>query len=119
MKKILLFLCGIAAGIINGFLGSGGGIVLIFAMSALVAMPEDTAAKSRFATAVASILPMSAISVYFYARSGALDIRSALPFLFPAAIGGVAGAAIMNKLSPKILKLVFSILMVWAGVRII
>ncbi len=116
---LLLFISGCLAGIINGFIGSGGGVILIFAMTLLVAIPSGGETKVRFATAVASILPMCAVSVFFYLRDGRLEISDALPYLLPAAIGGVCGSLLMDRLSPKILKIIFAVLMIWAGGKIV
>lgn len=122
---ILLALGGICAGMINGFLGSGGGIILIFVMTVFASriFPENKQngnnekTKSLFATAVASILPMSAVSVIFYLTRGSFDIGESLIFLIPAAIGGTAGALLMEKLSPAFLRVIFAALMIWAGIR--
>ena len=107
---------GAGAGVLNGFLGSGGGIILIFALT-LLGEAED--ARDVFATAVLSILPMSAVSVYFYWREGAVPITDTLPFLLPAAVGGIFGAWLLCRISPKLLKLLFAALMLWAGIRMI
>ena len=122
---ILLGLGGVCAGIINGFLGSGGGIILIFAMSALSAriFPESKSeseqTKTLFATAVASILPMSVVSVVFYLLRGSFACGESLVFLIPAAAGGLAGALLMEKISPSLLRIIFAGLMIWAGIRMI
>lgn len=111
---VLSALCGVLAGVINGFIGSGGGIILIYGMGLL--LPRlDT--KDKFVTAVVSILPMSAISVYFYYRNGGIDVPSAAPYLGAALFGGVFGAWLMTVISPELLKKVFAVLMLWAGIR--
>ncbi len=123
MCYILLGAGGICAGIINGFLGSGGGIILIFIMNALSARiftenkSDGEQTKALFATAVASILPMSVVSVIFYLTRGSFGLGESLIFLIPAAIGGAAGAYLMEKLSPTLLRVVFAVLMIWAGIR--
>ncbi len=120
MMNFLLILSGISAGILNGFIGSGGGIILIFAMTAFAFLPHNVdAVKTRFATAVASILPMSAVSIYFYIKKGAVVFSDVNEFLLPAAVGGILGSVLMAKISAKTLRLIFSALMIWAGIRII
>ncbi len=80
---------------------------------------SENKTKTYFATAVASILPMSVVSAYFYLKGGALAFSDVLPFLVPAALGGTAGAFFMDKIAPATLKTVFAVLMVWAGLRVI
>lgn len=114
----LLIVCGLAAGFVNGFLGSGGGIILIFAF-ALMYPAEDV--KDCFVSSVMSILPMSAVSLYFYIKNGKVDFggNSPLIFILPAVAGGISGAFLMRRISPKTLKIVFAVLMLWAGIRMI
>lgn len=116
VRYILLALGGAAGGFLNGFLGSGGGIILIFAMTYLC---DGLDTKERFSTAVASVLPMSAVSAVMYIKSGSLSLAGQARLLIPGALGGLFGAFIMDKISPKALKLIFSALMVFAGVRMI
>lgn len=110
----LLALGGAAGGFLNGFLGSGGGIVLIFAMTYLC---DGIDTRERFSTAVASVLPMSAVSALMYIRSGSLSVGELARLLISGALGGAFGAFIMDKIPPTILKLIFSALMVFAGIR--
>ncbi len=115
-RLFLLAMTGALAGFLNGFLGSGGGIILIFAMTWLCPKTET---KERFATAVTAILPLSAFSTFIYLKNGIFSLYDSLKFLIPGAVGGVFGSYIMGKISPEFLKLIFSALMVFAGLRII
>ena len=105
---------GVLAGILNGFLGSGGGIILIFIMGILLTKSEP---KDIFATAVLSILPMSAVSAYFYYRGGGIGVTDYAPYYASALFGGILGAILLDKISTTFLKTVFALLMLWAGFR--
>ena len=105
---------GLIAGMLNGFLGSGGGIILIFIMGVLLPKRES---KDIFATAVLSILPMSAVSAYFYHRGGGVDLTEYAPYYSSALFGGVLGAVLLDKIPTALLKTVFALLMLWAGFR--
>lgn len=105
---------GILAGLLNGFLGSGGGIILIFIMGVLLPKLD---ARDIFATAVLSILPMSAVSAYFYYQGGGIGIAEHAPYYASALFGGILGAVLLDKISTTLLKTVFAILMLWAGFR--
>ena len=105
---------GILAGLLNGFLGSGGGIILIFTMTALLPKRD---AKDIFATAVLSILPMSAVSAFFYCREGSITSIEYAPYYASALFGGSLGAILLDKISTELLKAVFAALMLWAGIR--
>lgn len=116
VKLSILALCGALAGVLNGFLGSGGGIILVFAMTYLC---KDMDTKDTFSTAVASVLPLSVFSALIYYKNGVLPTKDIWRFLIPGAFGGIFGSFIMDKLSPKVLKVIFAALMVFAGTRMI
>lgn len=111
---IVTLTAGILAGLLNGFLGSGGGIILIFIMSALL---PDRDARDVFATAVLSILPMSVVSACFYGRGGGISITENAPYYASALFGGILGAVLLDKISTSLLKTVFAVLMLLAGAR--
>ena len=108
----LLALAAIFAGTVNGFLGTGGGIVLMFALSAL---PEEESLdpKDRFATLIAVILPLSIISLVSYRDK--IDAAMLSPYLLPGILGGFAGAILLDRLDVKIVKRLFALMVIWAG----
>ena len=111
---LVTLVSGILAGMLNGFLGSGGGIIVVFVLGLLL---PDRDTKDIFATAVLSVLPMSAVSAYFYHRGGGVDLTVYAPYYSSALFGGVLGAVLFDKISTTLLKTVFAVLMLWAGFR--
>lgn len=114
MKRILTVLAGALAGLINGFLGTGGGVVLVLVQGVLFRNRET---KDRLATAVLSILPMSAVSAYLYSSANGFELAASVPYLLTALLGGAFGGWLLCRLSPKSLKVLFALLMLWAGRR--
>ena len=105
---------GILAGMLNGFLGSGGGIIIVFVMGLLLPQRDP---KDIFATAVLSVLPMSIVSTCFYYRGGGISITDYAPYYASALFGGVLGAVLLDKIPTALIKAVFAVLMLWAGFR--
>ena len=64
---ILYALLFITSGFLGGLLGSGGGILLVIALSNIIKYKSDK--KTIFATSLAIILPMSAINSIIYQNS--------------------------------------------------
>ena len=112
-RILLLGALSAAAGIVNGFLGTGGGIVLMLAMS-LVPADNDIAVRDRFATVIAVILPLSLISAFAYGNT--VDFTAATPYLVPGILGGITGALLLDKLSVGIVKKLFAAMVIWAGI---
>ena len=111
-RIILLGILAVCAGIVNGFLGTGGGIVLMFALSLISS--DDDSARDRFATVIAVILPLSLISAITYGKS--IDLSGTTPYIIPGIFGGIIGALLLDKLSVKIVKKLFAAMVIWAGI---
>lgn len=116
LNLILTSLAGAAAGVVNGFIGTGGGIVLILILSKVMKTCDT---KDIFATVIAAILPMSVVSAVSYYIQGDLPIKETAVYIIPAVIGGVIGAFLLDKIKTDWLKLIFSGLVVFAGVKMI
>lgn len=121
-KVAIVALGGLIAGLCNGLLGAGGGIVIVLALSA--ALPDDEESRqSLYANALCVMLPLSLLTLSTYALGGNipdgfLGADYAL-LLLGAAIGGILGAVITDKLSSHALKKIFAALTVLAGVLMI
>ncbi len=116
-SKLFAFILGIAAllgGLVNGFLGTGGGIVLMLALG-LMPTEDDNSVRDRFATVIAVILPLSVISAITYGEK--LNFTAASPYLLPGILGGIAGGFLLDKLSVKIVKRLFALMVIWAGIN--
>ncbi len=111
--RLKLAVSGTLAGLVNGLLGGGGGTVLVPMLSGYAGMEE----KRAFATSVAVMLPVSAVSaaVYFF-RTG-FPLREAVPFLLGGAAGGLIGGATMKKAPVKLLRRLFAGFALYGGAR--
>jgi uncharacterized membrane protein YfcA len=112
-------LIGTILGITNGLLGAGGGIIATYYLSHTLNENQKTQ-NGVFANAVASMLPISLISVFLYISKGFIKIDAGLLSLLPCAIiGGVLGAFLLTKLKLKLVKIVFAILITVSGFMMI
>ena len=106
---------GAAAGLCNGFFGGGGGCVLVPALTGWC----DLEQRRAFATSVAVILPLSAVSLVVFVMKGGLDFMAALPYLIGGAAGGVLAGLWFRKIPAKALHLILGGVILAGGVRLI
>lgn len=112
-------LIGAVAGTVNGLLGAGGGIIITYYLS-YVLNNDQKSENGVFANAVATMLPISAVSLAIYLFKGYIKINSALLSFLPSAIiGGIAGAFLLTKLKFKTIKTVFAILVTISGIMMV
>lgn len=114
-----IWLCGLAAGFINGLLGAGAGIVLVFTFAAVSKDKKDVSVRDNFAMTISTVLPISILSAFSYIHKTNADIKSSLVFALPGIIGGLLGAVITDKINTTALKMIFAAITIIAGVNMI
>lgn len=107
------FVIGACAGAANGFFGAGGGLFLVPLFTGWLGMQPRTA----FATSVAVVFPLCAVSAWFYFQKGGIDFSLASPYLLGGAIGGVLSGLCFRKVSMPLLRKAFALLLIWGGIR--
>ena len=112
IKKILT---GITAGFLNGLLGSGGGTIVVPSLEFIHKIEEHKA----HATAILIILPLSLISVFIYFRSGYIDLILASKVAIGSVLGSILGAKVLKRISSKILKKAFGIILISAAIKMV
>lgn len=112
-KKHSYRMIGIGTGIANGLFGAGGGMI---AVPSLVKLGKTQHVAQ--ATALAAILPLSAMSAVAYVLKGAIEPVSLWTAL-GALPGGLLGAWLMPRISAVWLSRIFSALMLAAGIRML
>ena len=106
---------GALSGVVNGFLGAGGGIITTYYLSHILTN-EQKKQNGVFANAVATMLPISIISIVLYLLKGYIKLENGLFSILPSAIiGGILGAFLLTKLKLKAVKFIFSILVTVSG----
>lgn len=115
IKATIALIGGAFAGVVNGFFGGGGGIVLVPILSGLFKLEQ----KKAQATAMSIALPLCVISGIIYTLRGATDWTLLLSVGGGVVLGGILGAVILKKLSNNALCFVFYALMIAAGIKML
>ncbi|MDT8439740.1 MAG: sulfite exporter TauE/SafE family protein [Wenzhouxiangellaceae bacterium] len=122
MEWIALSGIGLAAGVLAGLLGIGGGLVIVPAMTALLVAggaPVDVAVPTAVATALASMLMTSAASARAHARRGNVDWSVVFRLGSAVAIGAAFGGFLASVLPGVMLARIFAVLAGVIGLRML
>ena len=106
---------GVVAGVLSALFGVGGGIVIVPALVLVARFPPRAAA----ATSLGAIGITAAAGAAVYAALGEVDWRYAALVGLPALVGALAGTALQQRLSSRILVALFAVLLVAVGLRLI
>ena len=97
---------GVAAGLLSGLFGVGGGIVMVPLLVGFFALDQRRAS----ATSLLAIVPIAAASATGYALSGNVDPRAGLVLLVGRVIGGQVGSWLLPRTPLRRRQLGFGVL---------
>lgn len=103
---IALIALGIAAGLLSGLIGIGGGVIIIPALVFLFGLSQQQAQGTTLALLVP---PIGFLAAYTYYRQGHVDLRIAALICLGFIIGSLPGAHIANHVDSEALKKTFGI----------
>ena len=118
LQILPLIAIGLGAGFLNGLLGAGGGILIVFGLRKLLKRNLKDP-RAIFPTAIAVMLPLSLLSAWQYARAGSLQLSYFGWLILPAIAGGVIGALLLRRLSVKALSRLFAAVVLISGLVLV
>jgi uncharacterized protein len=117
MTTILILLCvGLAAGILSGMIGIGGGVIIVPALVYFMAMSQHGAQGTSLAVL---LLPVGILAVYNYYNSGFVDVKATLIIAATFLIGGFIGSKIAIAVDQNMLKKIFGFVLIAVAVKMI
>src|SRR5690606_36212107 len=111
---LTLLLVGLAAGILAGLFGIGGGVLIVPALVYFAAMPIKTATGTSLG---AMLLPVGLLGALAYWRAGHLEFRSAFIVAGGLFLGAAIGARMALTMQPAMLQRAFAVFLVLVGIR--
>ncbi|MEI7472631.1 MAG: sulfite exporter TauE/SafE family protein [Chitinophagaceae bacterium] len=113
---LIIILVGIAAGMLGGLVGVGGGIIIVPALVYFVGMNQHSAQGTSLAMIM---LPVGILGVLQYYKSGNVDFRIVGILAIGFFIGSFFGSKLALSLPQETIKKVFAVLMIVIAIKML
>lgn len=113
-RAAALALAALGAGVLNGFFGTGGGMLLVLALSHLLA---DHRQKEAFIYSSFGVLAFCIVSLALYSARGQVPAAALDGYALPAALGGILGALLFGRIGTRLLRKIFAVLLLYSGLK--
>ena len=113
---LILVSIGLLAGILSGFVGVGGGIIIVPALMYSLGMSQYGAQGTSL---FVLLLPVVILAVNNYWKAGSINWKFGIIIAVTFVIGGYIGSKLSLKISPYIVKLIFGIITAYVSFRFI
>ena len=102
-------LIGVAAGMLSGLLGVGGGALFVPALVLLLGLDQVDAE----ATSLLAIVPVALVGAWRQQRYGNVRVRDGLMIGLLAIPGALLGVVLVNALPERAIEYAFAALLIW------
>ena len=107
----VIFLIFLFTGFLSGFMGVGGGFIIMPALVYLIGLPTAIAVG----TSLITVLFSGAYGCFTYALKGRVEIIAAVIMLFGASIGAQIGSTAVKYIKGYGIRLLFAIMIIFAA----
>jgi len=117
METVLIVLViGVFAGAFGGFIGIGGGLIVVPCLVYFVGMSQHTAQGTSLAM---MLPPIGVLAVYNYYKQGNVDFRVAAILCISFVAGSFFGSKIALSLSADQIKKAFGVIIILIGIKMV
>lgn len=113
---LILIAIGLTAGILSGFVGIGGGLLIVPALIFFLGMSQF---ESQGTSLAMMLPPIGILAVLNYSKTGNINWSYAMILAVVFIIGGFIGSKITLSLSPQVVRKTFGVLMLLAAFKLI
>ena len=113
---LIIIMVGVAAGMLGGLVGVGGGIIIVPALVYVLGMDQKTAQGTSLGLIM---LPVGIFGVMQYYKQGHVDFRVVAVLAVGFLAGSYFGSKIALSLPQETVKKIFAILMILIAIKIL
>jgi len=113
---IILLLIGISAGVLSGFVGVGGGIIIVPALVFFLGFSQHMAQGTSLAL---MLPPIGLLGFYNYYKSGNTNLTAAAIIAVAFILGAYFGSRLSISLDQRVVKKIFGGIMLLASLKLL
>ena len=113
---LIIIVVGIAAGMLSGLVGVGGGIVIVPSLVYFIGFSQKTAQGTSLGLI---LLPVGILGVLQYYKQGHVDLRVVAILAVGFLLGSYYGSRIALSLPQETIKKIFAILMILIAIKML
>jgi hypothetical protein len=113
---LILAVTGLMAGILSGFVGVGGGIIIVPSLVFLLGMSQHSAQGTSL---FVLCLPVVFLALFNYWKEGQVNWKFGLIIAVTFFVGGFVGSKLSLKLSPSLVQIIFGLIMAYVSFRLL
>ncbi|MDR2933363.1 MAG: sulfite exporter TauE/SafE family protein [Oscillospiraceae bacterium] len=113
-KNLFVHGLGLVTGFLNGFFGSGGGMIAVPMLRGM-GLDEDEA----HATSISLILPLAIMSGFLYLSADTFKVTQALPYLPGGLLGAILGGWLLPRLKAIWLRRIFGAVIIFSAGKLL
>lgn len=111
IDELLLFVGGVTAGLIGGYLGVGGGTILVPYLTLITGLDIKTAVP----VSLAGVAVNSVASSTPYLRMGMVDFELVIVVSVFMVMGNIAGSTVSAHVSPELIQVLFAVTLIYTA----
>lgn len=112
---LTLIVIGLLAGILSGFMGVGGGVIMIPLMILLLGYSQHEAQGTSLAVLA---IPVTFLAAYNYYSAGHVNWKFAVVMALAFVVGGYLGSKFAISLDQSVLKKIFGVVLLIAAIKL-
>ena len=116
MTILILLLIGLFGGMLSGFVGIGGGVIIVPSLVFFLGLTQHQAQGTSL---LVLVLPVVALALLNYWKTNNVNLSYGLIIAGAFVVGGFFGSKLSLKMSPGIVKLAFGIIMTYVAFQLI
>ena len=113
---LIIIMVGVAAGMLSGLVGVGGGLIIVPSLVYFIGFSQKTAQGTSLGLI---LLPVGILAVLQYYKQGHLDVKVVGVLAIGFLVGSYFGSKIALSISQETLKKFFAVLMILIAIKML